>query len=86
MEFYRCCHLLLNGHILTAPRFGTTTKGGGMLDFFVGGHKWGFELTRDGTALQNHWERFMTWGDILAMDTIGRAGRLDTQRLDTQRL
>lgn len=62
MEFYRCGHELLEGNILPSQEFGTSAAGGGMIDFFFSEYGWGFELTRDGSNLKAHWDRFMPGG------------------------
>ncbi|KAJ7225967.1 hypothetical protein GGX14DRAFT_642152, partial [Mycena pura] len=59
-EFYRCLHDLAHGGILFTPEFasGSDASRPGRLDFLVHSKKWGIELTREGSDLEEHWNRF----------------------------
>ena len=54
-EFYRCCHVLSRGSLVTFPEFGTTE---GRVDFYVPTKEWGIELLRDDNQLASHCGRF----------------------------
>ena len=54
-EFYRCCHILSNGSLVTFPEYGTAK---GRVDFYIPAKKWGVELLRDGDQLAQHAGRF----------------------------
>ena len=54
-EFYRCCHTLSNGSLVTFPEFGTAK---GRVDFYIPAKEWGVELLRDGDQLAQHAGRF----------------------------
>lgn len=46
------------------PEFGINwVKGDGAIDFYLGSHKWGFELTRDGDQLNGHYSHFQKGGN-----------------------
>lgn len=68
-EFYRCLIPILSGHVILSPEFGIgeTTKGGGMIDFFIEQKNWGFELLRDRDRLVEHMKRFEPEGQYYSM-------------------
>ena len=52
MSFYRCCHTLSNGSLVTFPEFGTA-KGLGCVDFYIPARHWGTKLLLgDGDQLE----------------------------------
>jgi len=59
VELYRCLHDITGGSVRVSPEY-ATAKGHkpGRLDFFLPGKEWGIELTRDGSNLQEHADRF----------------------------
>ncbi|KAF8349663.1 hypothetical protein F5887DRAFT_393623 [Amanita rubescens] len=58
-EFYRCCHVLSRGSLVTFPEFGTTQ---GLVDFYIPTKSWGIELLREGNQLASHCGRFSEGG------------------------
>jgi len=67
-EFYRCCHAISDGSLMTFPEFGT---GKGRVDFYIPSRQWGVELLRDGDRLNQHCGRFSdsgSYGTILALE------------------
>ncbi len=56
--------MILDGGVLWSPEFGIKgVKGGGAIDFYLGSHKWGMEVTRDGDQLNGHYNRFQEGGN-----------------------
>lgn len=54
----------MNGGVLWSPEFGMKgVKGGGAIDSYLGSHKWGVEITRDGIQLASHYGRFQPGGN-----------------------
>ena len=50
---------MLSGNCLPSPEYGIRTKsGGGCIDFFLSGYKWGIELIAEGDHLKQHFDRF----------------------------
>ncbi|TDL20270.1 hypothetical protein BD410DRAFT_375058 [Rickenella mellea] len=63
-ELYRGLHEAANGNVIVSPEF-ASSKGAlvaGRIDFFVPQVKWGIEVTRDGSRLQEHSDRFQPQG------------------------
>jgi hypothetical protein len=58
-EFYRCCHIVSNGSLVTFPEFGTKR---GRVDFYIPSKRWGVELLRNGDRLEQHSGRFSQTG------------------------
>jgi hypothetical protein len=62
-EYYRCVHEVTKGNVRITPEyvaaFGTRA---GRIDFFIPSKKWGIELTRDGSKLEEHASRFAEEG------------------------
>ena len=58
-EFYRCCHKISNGSLVTFPEFGTKR---GWVDFYIPAKQWAAELLRDGDRLAKQSGRFSRTG------------------------
>ncbi|KIM77738.1 hypothetical protein PILCRDRAFT_76387 [Piloderma croceum F 1598] len=58
-EFYRCCHNVSKGSLVTFPEFGTKR---GRVDFYIPSKQWGVELLRNGDRLEQHSGRFSQTG------------------------
>ena len=58
-EFYRSCHICLEGSLVTFPEFGTAK---GWVDFYIPSKKWGVELLCDSDQLAQHSGRFSALG------------------------
>ena len=58
-EFYRCCHSVSKGSLVTFPEFGTKW---GRVDFYIPSKQWGVELLRNGDGLEQHSGRFSQTG------------------------
>jgi hypothetical protein len=54
-EWYRCCHTLTKGSLISFPEFG---NGSGRINFYIPIKKWGVELLHDGHDIQGHLSRF----------------------------
>jgi hypothetical protein len=63
-EFYRCCHVLSNGSIVSFPEFGCAK---GRVDFYIPAKQWGVELLREGNRLADHCGRFSSSGSYATM-------------------
>lgn len=58
-EYYRCVHEITDGNVGISPEYGTAAgTRAGRIDFFIPSNKWGIELTRDGSKLNEHASRF----------------------------
>lgn len=67
-EFYRSCHAISDGSLMTFPEFST---GKGRVDFYIPSRPWGVELLRDGDRLNQHHGRFSdsgSYGTTLALE------------------
>ena len=63
-EFYRCLYHLTLGNCPVSIEFASanTVRPAGCIDFFLDHKKWGIEITRDGSRLQEHASRFESTG------------------------
>jgi hypothetical protein len=60
-EWYRSLHQVTGGNVVLSPEYATAPgKRRGRVDFYIPSMKWGFELIRDGSKLQEHSNRFIT--------------------------
>jgi len=58
-EYYRCVHNLTRGNVRISPEYAAAFGSrAGRIDFFIPGKKWGIELTREGSKLDEHGSRF----------------------------
>jgi hypothetical protein len=58
-EYYRCVHKLTEGNVQICPEYAAAAGSRpGRIDFFIPSKKWGIELTRDGSGLDEHNSRF----------------------------
>jgi hypothetical protein len=58
-EFYRSAHELTHGGVAFSPEFAVRGQTGiaGRVDFLLAKEKWGIELAREGSKLQQHMDR-----------------------------
>jgi hypothetical protein len=60
-EWYRSLHGVTGGNVALSPEYATAPgKRRGRVDFYIPSMKWGIELTRDGSELQEHSDGFVT--------------------------
>jgi hypothetical protein len=73
-EFYRAIHDVTDGGVCISPEFASaqTAKVAGRIDFFIKKNMWGIKLTREGTRLKEHSDRFKTSGAYGAWIENGR--------------
>ena len=58
-EYYRCVHTLTQGNVRISPEYAAAAGSRpGRIDFFIPSMKWGIEVTRDGSKLEEHNARF----------------------------
>jgi hypothetical protein len=58
-ECYRCVHILTHGNVRISPEYAAAAGSRpGRTDFFIPSMKWGIEVTRDGSKLEEHDARF----------------------------
>lgn len=58
-ECYRCVHILTHGNVRISPEYAAAAGSRpGRIDFFIPSMKWGIEVTRDGSKLEEHNARF----------------------------
>jgi hypothetical protein len=72
-EFYRSLHQLAHGEVQITPEFasGKDAEVTGRLDFVIPSKKWGIEITREGSKLRQHSDRFSQDGAYGEMITKG---------------
>lgn len=63
-EFYRSIHTLSSGAVCISPEFASSGKArvAGRIDFFIPKMGWGIEITREGSNLREHMDRFSPHG------------------------
>lgn len=61
-EFYRSCFALLGDIYLSSEWSGKEKNG--RIEFLVKGVNWGVECVRDGSKLDEHIKRFVSWGGV----------------------
>ncbi|KAF8232682.1 hypothetical protein L208DRAFT_1360846 [Tricholoma matsutake] len=63
-EFYRSVFSVTFGNVCVSPEFASARKAhvAGCIDFFIPAVKWGVEITRDGSRLEEHSSRFAQSG------------------------
>lgn len=63
-EFYRSVFSVTFGNVRVSPEFASARKArvSGRIDFFIPAVKWGVEITRDGSRLEEHSSRFAKSG------------------------
>jgi hypothetical protein len=63
-EFYRALHDATSGAVRISPEFASArgAKVAGRIDFFIPVVKWGIEITREGSRLEEHNSRFSAQG------------------------
>ncbi|KAG8777111.1 hypothetical protein FRC15_011526 [Serendipita sp. 397] len=63
IEYYRCVHQIADGNVGISPEYAAAVGSrAGRIDFFIPSKKWGIELTRDGSKLNDHASRFEASG------------------------
>jgi hypothetical protein len=65
MEFYRALHDHLRGGILPSQEYGKFGKGGGVVDLYIPGYKFGLEILLEGRGLTERYKRFLPGGIII---------------------
>ncbi|KAF2395513.1 hypothetical protein EJ06DRAFT_534926 [Trichodelitschia bisporula] len=61
-ELHRTIYKVTRARIIPTPEFSSKELGGQRIDFVIPGVHWGIELLRDGTQLQEHYDRFVGEG------------------------
>lgn len=62
-ELTRCINQCLSGGLLIVPQYGDKHQaGGGAIDLFLGGLKWGIDIMKNGDRRQNRYNRFLPGG------------------------
>jgi hypothetical protein len=63
-EFYRALHDATSGRVCISPEFasGRRARVAGRIDFYLQSEKWGIEITRNGSLLDQHDARFQRDG------------------------